>query len=430
MDRKREREIVRALAARRRTFELPGIHELSKEAELAVRRGTGAGAGPGGGAGVGGAGAGPGESGSSPKEERTLVVGGPGTGKTVLCLHRAGRHRRLKEHHRFLVWNHLLHRASRQLYGEELVGETWEAWFDRTFRERTGRALPREPAEGDGDYRPINWEAVQRFAPTRPLVPAYAPWLVIDEGQDMPPQFYRMLVEFGYTRFFVAADQNQQITERHSSRRDIETELDIDTADVIILKFNYRNSTPVARLARAFHTGDPANPPPDLPIDRPGPAPLFLTYAPARFPDICSRIVKLVDRNPRRLVGVIAPDNETRERYLDQLRRVDGAGLDHGAPVIETFYGSHRPDVRFDEGGILVINAQACKGLEFDVVVLADIDRHHVSPTDLDAVRKRFYVMVARAREQVILLDQRGVNSRIDEILPGDPDVLQRKDLE
>ena len=242
MDREREREIVRALAARRRTFELPGIHELSKEAELAVRRGTGAGAG-------GGAGAG--DSGSSPKEERTLVIGGPGTGKTVLCLHRAGRHRRLHEHYRFLVWNHLLHRASRQLCGEELAGETWEAWFDRMFRERTGRALPRGPAEGDGDYRPIDWEAVQRSVPTRPLVPAYAPWLVIDEGQDMPPQFYRMLVEFGYTRFFVSADQNQQITERHSSRRDIETELDIDTEDVIVLKCNYRNSTPVARLAHA-----------------------------------------------------------------------------------------------------------------------------------------------------------------------------------
>ena len=417
MDREREREIVRAVAARRRTFELPGIQELDKEAERAVRRGTGAGAGAG-------------ASGSSPKEDRTLVVGGPGTGKTVLCLHRAGRLRRLKEHHRFLVWNHLLHRASRQLCGGELAGETWEAWFDRVFRHRTGRALPREPAEGDGDYRPIDWEAVQRFAPFRSVASDYAPSLVIDEGQDMPPQFYRMLVELGFTRFFVAADQNQQITEQHSSRRDIETELDIDTPDVIELKHNHRNSTPVAKLARAFHTGDPAIPPPELPGDRPGPVPLLLTYAPARLPGICGRIVKLVDRNPRTLVGVIAPDNEVRQRYVDRLGKVDAAGLDHGLPVIETFHGGHRPDVRFDEGGILVVNAQACKGLEFDVAVLADIDQHHVSPTDRDAVRKRFYVMVARARERVILLKQRGVTSRIEEILPDCPDVLQRKELE
>ena len=85
--------------------------------------------------------------------------------------------------------------------------------------------------------------------------------------------------------------------------------------------------------------------------------------------------------------------------------------------------------MRFDEGGILVINAQACKGLEFDVAVLADIDRHHVPPTDLDAARKLFYVMVARARERVILLRRRDAKSRIEEILPDDPAVLERKDL-
>ena len=125
---------------------------------------------------------------------------------------------------------------------------------------------------------------------------------------------------------------------------------------------------------------------------------------------------------------MIAPNDEVRQRYVDGLRAAT-AGLDNDAPRIETFFGQHRPEVRFDEGGILVINAQACKGLEFDVAVLADIDRHYVSPTDLDAVRKRFYVMVARARERVILLRQRGANSRIEEILPDDPAVLRRTDV-
>ena len=84
----------------------------------------------------------------------------------------------------------------------------------------------------------------------------------------MPPQFYRSLVALGFERFFVAADQNQQITEQHSSRRDIETELAIDTADVIELTRNYRNASPVAKLARAFYTGDPASPPVELPSKR------------------------------------------------------------------------------------------------------------------------------------------------------------------
>ena len=46
----------------------------------------------------------------------------------------------------------------------------------------------------------------------------------------------------------------------HSSRKDIETELGIETKDVVELSDNYRNSAPVAKLARAFYTDDPASP--------------------------------------------------------------------------------------------------------------------------------------------------------------------------
>ena len=395
-----------------RSFELPGIHDLSKEQE-AVR--------------------------ALPREGQHLIVGGPGTGKTVVALIRARRHQRDQDDYVFLVFNHLLHRASAQLFPGELSGATWLAWFHERFTEITGETLPLKPAGADG-FRPIDWKRVtpivspggpgfteraDRGGGTPPIVDP--PFLVIDEGQDMPPQFYGALVALGFERLFVAADQNQQIRDEHSSRRDIETALGIDAGNVIELRHNYRNCGPVARLARAFHTGDPASPPVDLPSRR-GPSAWLCDYAPPRFADICRRIVKLVDRDPATLVGVIAPNNEVRERYLDGLRAATG-GLDNGAPRIETFFGQHRPDVRFDQGGILVLNVQACKGLEFDVAVLADIDRHYVSPGDPDAARKRFYVMVARAREQVILLRRRDANSRIEEILPDDPAILKRKDL-
>ena len=382
----------------KRRFELPGIQDLSKEQE-AVR--------------------------ALPREGQHLIVGGPGTGKTVVALIRARRYEREQEDHVFLVFNHLLHRASVQLFPGDLSGATWWAWFRDQFETMTGETLPRKSAER-GDFRPIDWERVLRIVSgTPPIVDA--PFLVIDEGQDMPPQFYRTLVALGFERFFVAADQNQQIHDEHSSRRDIETELGIDTEDAIELKHNYRNCGPVAKLARAFFTDDPASPPVDLPSRR-GPAAWLCDYPERRFADICRRIVKIVDRDPATLIGVIVPNNGVRKRYVEGLRSATG-GLDNDAPRIETFFGRHRPEVRFDEGGILVINVQACKGLEFDVAVLADIDGHPVSPTDLDAVRKRFYVMVARARERVILLRRRGAHSRIEEILPDNPAVLERKDL-
>ena len=84
---------------------------------------------------------------------------------------------------------------------------------------------------------------------------------------------------------------------------------------------------------------------------------------------------------------------------------------------------------RFDQGGILVINAQACKGLEFDTVVLADIDEHYHRRDDPDVARRLFYVMVARARDRVFMFMKRGGRNDIESMLPTDQEVLRRKEL-
>ncbi len=379
-----------------RRFELPNYQDLSKDQDTVL---------------------------ALPKEGQHLVVGGPGTGKTIVALLRARRHQRDGDPYVFLVFNHVLKGASAQLFDGELPGETWISWFFRQFQEITKQAVPKLPAMPSG-FEPIDWKGVAEIA--RDCEPiADAPFLVIDEGQDMPPEFYRTLVAFGYERFFVTADQNQQITDDHSSRQDIERELAIETDGVIELKENYRNSTPIARLAAAFRTGDLASPPVDAPTRRGLPAVLY-DCAPGRLANVCRRIVKLVERDPSKLVGVIAPKNAVRQRYFKGL--CDAAeGLDRREPTVETFFGSHRPDVRWNEGGILVINAQACKGLEFDVAVLADIDDHYAPDTDF--LRKRFYVMVSRARDQVLLTRQRGGTSSIDGSLPTDPGVLRREEV-
>jgi DNA helicase IV len=73
----------------------------------------------------------------------------------------------------------------------------------------------------------------------------------------------------------------------------------------------------------------------------------------------------------------------------------------------------------------MIINAQSCKGLEFDTVILTDIDQHQ--PKHLYALKARFYVMVARAREQLILLRTGNICPIVDGLLPIDPSILVRK---
>ena len=384
-----------------RKFELPGIQDLSKEQER-VR--------------------------ALPSAGQHLVIGGPGTGKTVLTLIRAKRHQRDREGYVFLVFNHLLDRASGQLFGGGLEGRTWVTWFLQIFEEITCRPVPREDPNDNG-YREIDWHGVEQIVQDLPEGDhGERPFLVIDEGQDMPRQFYDALVGLGFDRFFVVADQNQQITEKNSSRREIEDCLAIETNAVIELKRNYRNRHDVARLAREFYTGDPASPPPELPPVDPGPVPLLYTYDESRLDMVAGSLLQYADRNPSRLIGIIAPNNKVRKRYVSALQSANVA-LDNARPRIVTFSAGERPQVRFDEGGILVINAQGCKGLEFDTVVLADIDEHYYRRDDPDVAKRLFYVMVARAKERVFMFMNRGGRDDIESILPTDQEVLRRKEL-
>ena len=384
----------------KRKFELPGVQDLGKDQEAAR---------------------------ALPKEGQHLIIGGPGTGKSVLALIRARRHQRERHDYRFLVFNHLLDRASGQLFGDGLESRTWIGWFLKGFEKQTGRPVPRLASEGKG-FRGIDWHGVEEIIQELPEEGSGPhPFLVIDEGQDMPPAFYTALAGLGFDRFFVVADQNQQITEANSSRKEIEDCLAIEPDDVIELRQNYRNHYRVARLAREFHTRDPASPPPDLPAPAPGVVPLLYYYDEGRIEVVARGILRLADRDPCQLIGVLAPNNRVRERYLEALRSAE-VRLDNPRPAIATYHMGERNEVSFDEGGILVINAQACKGLEFDIVVLADIDEHLVRRNDPDVIRRLFYIMVARARERVFLFMKRGCGGEIEKLLPTDPEVLRRKE--
>ena len=384
----------------RRRYALPGVEDLTKEQE---------------------------EIRALPMTGKHLVVGGPGTGKTVICLLRARRLARGGEEYRFLVWNHLLHRAGRALFEGELQAETWNSWFWKVFRDTFGRPPPLQPSKKS--WKPTDWKAVAQAVVEFPESAGQGrrPFLVIDEGQDMPPGFYDFLLQLGFENLLVVADQNQQIKEdENTSRRELEELLGGNARE---LNYNHRNSRPVARLAREFATDDPASPLPQLPAGRRTvETPWLYTVDDRDRARIAKSILGHWDQDPRRLIGVIAPNNRVRSKYFDALNESERR-LDHGRPWIKSFHGNHRPKVPFDRGGILVMNAQACKGLEFDTAVLADIDEHRVDAADPDRTKKLFYVMVSRARERVVLFMKRSGDRPIETILPKDESILRRRDL-
>ena len=384
----------------KRRFQLPGIQDLSKEQEDAR---------------------------ALPMDGQHLIVGGPGTGKSILALLRSRRLSQEDVEYVFLVYNHLLNESSRQLLEGGLVSMTWNSWFTRLYKEIIDEPLPMIEAQGNSKWRPTDWVAVlDSISNVEPE--SRKTTLVVDEGQDMPPEFYQALVNLGFENFFVMADQNQQITDGlNSTRRDIETALAIETAEVIELTNNYRNKYPIARFAREFYTGDLASPPPELPA-MPTisiKTPLCYEYEVQRFDKLIRRILKTADRDPSKLIGILTYNNKDREKYVSALRSCD-VGLDNPKPLINTFSSNEKNKVNFNQGGILVINAQTCKGLEFDTVFIVDINSFICNERNVDNVKRLFYVMVARAIDRVILLKQRGQYCPVDSILPADEAILER----
>ncbi len=387
-----------------RIFALPGVHELNKEQETARAR---------------------------PKQGQHFVVGGPGTGKSVLALLRARRHAKAGENHVFLVYNRLLHEASCCLGGEDICCFQWMSWFFKKFEEVTTHTVPLLAPVPGSSWKEIDWEGVHRIIAQTPgnTVPR-SDFLIIDEGQDMPPDFYQALVNLGFENFFVAADQNQQIASGiNSSRRDIEAHLGLDTSDVVELKQNFRNTAVIAALVQEFYPDSAA-----VPKVEPGPAddeqsrdlPLIFTFRDDQFYRIIQRILLIADRTPSMLVGIITPNNQVRQTYFAALKTVSNQiALDNGAPYIRTLFRGSNNKANFHQGGIMVINAQSCKGLEFDLVFLADINQHPCPGNDKDHLKRLFYVMTARARQTLILLRHEGSLSPADAILPTDTDILK-----
>lgn len=394
---------------RTRRFTLPGIQDLNKDQDEAL---------------------------ALPLEGQHLVIGGPGTGKSVVALLRARRLAIDQKKYRVLVYNHLLNGSNRHLFGSThtLISSTWEKWFRDMYKHIFKEAAPTIPQENPSAFRPIDWKAVEQTSDIEegtesPLNSTH--FVLIDEGQDMPPQFYDTLWQWGLRNFYVVADQNQQIyPDKCSSRQDIEKALGIWVTDTLELKKNYRNTHPIAQLAQHFYPADPASPRPELPDPKPAAtSPELWKYGTTGQPtlnEIVDRILHLSDRFPNKLIGIVAPDNSVREKFYAALGKANPT-LDNGKPPIQTFASGQQVSLDFGQGGIMIINAQSCKGLEFDIAILADIDQHKPK-LDIHALKSRFYVMVARGREQVILLRTGEICPVVESLLPTDLAILARKD--
>ncbi|MCB4745471.1 MAG: DUF2075 domain-containing protein [Sulfurovum sp.] len=392
-------EILGELKQVKRKFKLPGVDDLNKDQDRVLRL---------------------------PEDGQFLIVGGPGTGKSVVALLRTMKYHKNNDY-AFLTFNKVLLTATKQLVDFNLNSFTLDKWFSQEYKNIFNEPLYKYDANNNAYQKPNYLEIIKKFE-SKEVVPQSF-HIIIDEGQDKPTKYYEALMYFGIVNFFVVADQNQQITEDNSSRQELTGLLGLEVNDVIELKENYRNSYPIGLLSNSFFT-DPSSPPPILPSQSKSSLGTPILYEHNNDQDCVKLILREADRDSRNLIGVIVANDDLRDTYASALKTME-INLDNPRPIISTYSAKDKkvPNINFAYSGIVILNDKSIKGLEFDVVFII-IDGFKIYKKDLeDSMKKRFYVMSSRAIKKLVMFKSENYNGGVEQILPKDENILKREVL-
>ncbi|RUA27272.1 MAG: hypothetical protein DSY76_05395, partial [Bacteroidetes bacterium] len=151
-----------------RKFKLPGIDDLNKDQDRVLRL---------------------------PEDGQFLIIGGPGTGKSIVALLRAMKYHK-NDNYVFLTFNKVLLSATKQLVDFDLNSATLDSWIGKEYWKLFQEYIPHiEGSKRKPDYDKMIKNLESRGIEENPY------HLIIDEGQDKPPKYYETLMYFGIENF-------------------------------------------------------------------------------------------------------------------------------------------------------------------------------------------------------------------------------------
>lgn len=344
-----------------------------------------------------------------------LVSGPPGSGKTVLAIHRALK---LKSEYEgedvnLVMYNNTLQAYSTQGSSNESLGfdkiqiSTLHKFLKRWYKSWQEYSRELWPFIGvniiydkiheqiinleEGKLDKLNWGH-----------------LIIDEGQDFPEALYNIFVEAQFrlqeygiknSTISVFADDNQTITENNSSVAQIKTAMCMRKCDTRHYRINenYRNSAEIYDFAKHFQvngansTKRPTFKTEDIPW-------VMFTKKIDKYYEF---IVKAAE-NSNKSVGVICLNYlKDVHKAITEIKKITKTAKVYGYSSKDKNYNNAN-DINFDEGGsITVLHSQSAKGLEFDIVFILNTETLQVNDHHAYDKFKKLYVVTTRAREQL-----------------------------
>lgn len=322
-----------------------------------------------------------------PLNSSYMVIGPPGTGKTVMAIYRAAMFKKTGKKSHFMVYSRPLTQYLEQAMketGVDGIATTLHSWFPRWYWQNFRQTLP-QLADWVYDWNAI-FEALSRHS----SFDRYD-HIVVDEGQDFPKEFY-LVIRLLTDNITVFADENQRITEQNSTLKEIA--LYAKARDTYKLTRNYRNTRPIAEFAAHFYNGLSTGIP-ELPV-KAGPKPRVVRASSLEAQ--VEFIARYERTNSDKDIAVFVATTQ-QQRTIHRLL----LGKTHNPVQMYVSKDKQLKVLNFQEQGIKVINYQSAKGLEFDTVFLPCLDTRLSAPQS-ELEKMRFYVLASRAREELYLL--------------------------
>lgn len=323
----------------------------------------------------------------SDPDQHLFAVGPPGCGKTSLAVLRADM-LALRGSVAVVTRNRMLAASVARLGAQTYPVTTMNKFVCEHYRSHFQRNPP-----GYEQFA-YDWTTIMaQYAALDDV--AVIDHLVVDEGQNLPAAFFPWAMRYAAHTLSVFADADQGTEAYSASLADL---VGAGLPQPIRLQTNHRNTLEIALVAEHFHHQG-ALPPAVVTRPRNGDVPSI-----SRVIDwpAAAALIRMRYINRGRSVGVVLHRTEDTLTLQAALRAV------LPEPVRIDVYTNKAPPgqehaIMTASRGITILTSDAVIGLEFEDVFLQDLSRSLPCATALQY--RRMYMLCARARESLTLLD-------------------------
>lgn len=335
------------------------------------------------------------------KTERLAVLGGPGTGKTVLLMLAINQLNIEKEKLLFLVYNKPL----KKFIGTSVTANpnakfnNYHAWLGRLYRKY------QRPFNENENYS-FDWDDVECMLMENNV---HYDSVFIDEAQDLPIELVKILDKIT-DKIYVFFDLNQKIDGDNKTKDAILSCLELEEHFYDLVD-NHRNTIEIEQFAKMFGNSYQANKLTLKGITSKRHGDKVAVIDTNNIPLLAKKIVNTYLSNPGKNVGVLLPKmNSNLKTYFEYYYQAIKDEIDSHTEIKIPLYGYlNGPypvcdengivnDEIFNDDGICLMTFKGSKGLEFDIVFMIEMNNKDISINfvqDLNSI----YVAITRCRD-------------------------------